>query len=236
MTVVAVAGTAAVGVTPAAADTTIKLTTSLDEITTNNGCSLREALMYASGSPEAECATTPVSGTTTIVAPAGCYRLTMGQLFSDPLRGPVVLQGAGPGPAACNGSGTVIDAQHGSRVLEVNSSASVSGLTVTGGVADAGGGIRTEHGFEPDAHGRGRHRQRRHAWNRRDDEWRPGPSRRGRRRHPHRLRCNAERGELDDQRQRRRRRRPGVRRQRPPAAPGARGAAGAGSTTKPART
>ena len=70
----------------------------------------------------------------------------MGQLFSNPLRLPVVLQGAGPGPAACNGSGTVIDAQHGSRVLEVNSSASVSGLTLTGGVAPFGGGIRTDTG------------------------------------------------------------------------------------------
>ena len=146
MSVVALAGTAALGVTPASADTTIKLTTSLDETTTNNGCSLREALMYARGSLEAECATIPVSGTTTIVAPAGCYRLTMGQLFSDGLRGPVVLQGAGPGPAACNGSGTVIDAQHGSRVLEVNSSASVSGLTLTGGVAGTGGGIQTDTG------------------------------------------------------------------------------------------
>ena len=96
MTVVALAG-AARGVTPAAADTTIMLTTSLDETTANNGCSLREALMYASGSAEAECATVPLSGTTTIIAPAGCYRLTMGQLFSNPLRGPVVLQGAGPG-------------------------------------------------------------------------------------------------------------------------------------------
>jgi CSLREA domain-containing protein len=46
----ALAGTAAVGVTPAVADTTIKLTTSQDETTGNNGCSLREALMYASGS------------------------------------------------------------------------------------------------------------------------------------------------------------------------------------------
>ncbi|MGZ6616739.1 MAG: choice-of-anchor Q domain-containing protein [Solirubrobacteraceae bacterium] len=152
MTVVALAGaaalavTAAVGVPPAAADTTIKLTTSLDETTSNNGCSLREALMYANGSPAAECATTPLAGTTTIVAPAGCYRLTMGQLVSNPLRGPVVLQGAGPGPAACNGSGTVIDAQHSSRVLDVNSTASVSGLTLTGGVADAGGGIRTGTG------------------------------------------------------------------------------------------
>ena len=146
MAVVALAGTAVLGVTPASADTTIKLTTSSDETTTNNGCSLREALMYARGSLEPECATTPVAGTTTIVAPAGCYRLTMGQLFSDGLRGPVVLQGAGPGPTACTGSGTVIDAHHGSRVLEVNSTASVSGLTLTGGVADTGGGIQTDTG------------------------------------------------------------------------------------------
>ncbi len=93
------------GVSRAAADTTIRLTTSLDETTSYNGCSLREALTYASGSAEGECAAAPASGTTTIIAPAGCYRLTMGQLFFNPLRGPVVLQGAGPGPAACNGSG-----------------------------------------------------------------------------------------------------------------------------------
>ena len=134
------------GVPPAAADTTIRLTTSLDETTGNNGCSLREALMYANGSPEAECATGPVSGTTTIVAPAGCYRLTMGQLFSNPIKGPVVLEGAGPGPAACTGSGTVIDAQRGSRAPEVNSSASVSALALTGGLAPTGGGIRTDTG------------------------------------------------------------------------------------------
>ena len=40
----------------------------------------------------------------------------------------------------------MIDAQHGSRVLEVQSSASVSGLTVTGGVDSAGAGIRTDTG------------------------------------------------------------------------------------------
>ena len=56
LAVVALAGTAALGVTPASADTTIKLTTSADETTTNNGCSLREALMYAAvrSSPSAQ--------------------------------------------------------------------------------------------------------------------------------------------------------------------------------------
>ena len=86
MAVIVLAG-GAFGVSSAAADTTIRLTTSTDEITNNDGCSLREALMYANGSAESDCATAPVSGTTTIIAPAGCYRLTMGQLFSNPLQG-----------------------------------------------------------------------------------------------------------------------------------------------------
>ena len=140
---IALAGLGAIGASAAAADTTIRLTTPQDEVAPGDGlCSLREAVLFANGTPEGDCSGAVVSGVTTIIAPRGCYRLVaMGQLVVN-LGVEIVLQGAGADAAGCFGSGTVIDAQHTSRVLLVQNAAnvSISGVTVTGGVAVSDGG------------------------------------------------------------------------------------------------
>jgi hypothetical protein len=128
---------------PAAADVTVHVTTINDSTAANDGCSIREALMYAGNVPEHDCTDAPRSGTTTILVPAGCYKLNGTQLVAGVgSLEPVTILGAGPGRLPCDGSGTVIDAQRLSRPLFVAGGevASVSGVTLTGGLDGVGGG------------------------------------------------------------------------------------------------
>ena len=93
-----------------------------------------EALYIKAGFNEPDCSTLPVSGTATIVVPAGCYRVSAAVQFPE-LSGTEVIEGAGPGPADCSGGGTVIEQQAGQR-KSCSSTAvptrPVSGLTLTG--------------------------------------------------------------------------------------------------------
>ena len=125
---------AATAVTPAAsADTTLTVSTTTDVAQAGDGaCSLREATLFANGgTAEPDCAPGTASGATTIVVPAGTYRLR-GQALS--LTGTATLVGAGAG----SGPGTTtIDAAGLSQVITVGVQANVSNsdMTVTGGVS-----------------------------------------------------------------------------------------------------
>jgi CSLREA domain-containing protein len=110
-----------------AAATTVTVNTTVDVAQSGDGaCSLREATLYANGTPESDCASAPASGTTKIVVPAGVYRLR-GQVLT--LTGSAALAGAGAAT-------TTIDAAGASRVFEigVQASVSISDVTVTDGV------------------------------------------------------------------------------------------------------
>ena len=99
MTLVRDLGRLAAGL--AAADVTVQVNTTSD--TPGAGqCSLREALAYANGMPESACGASAATGVVTIRVPAGCYELSAGALVM-PSSTPVVIDGAGPGPAACTG-------------------------------------------------------------------------------------------------------------------------------------
>ena len=121
---------AAIGAPPAAADSTIRVNTTLDETQAGNGtCSLREATLYANGTAEPDCAPAAPSGTTTIDVPAGVYILVGGPLS---LSGNASFSGAGAATTTISGGGV-------SQVLAVFSGArvSVSGVAVTGGQSGA---------------------------------------------------------------------------------------------------
>ena len=128
------AAIAAVETATARADTTIHVTTTADEIAVDGQCSLVEALYIKAGFNEPDCSTLPVSGTATIVVPAGCYRVSAAVPFPE-LSGAEVIEGAGPGRADCSGGGTVIQQQAPTQVLFIDSGAdtTISGLTLTGG-------------------------------------------------------------------------------------------------------
>jgi hypothetical protein len=132
--ILGVCGTLLAG-SAAAAGVTIDVNTTSDS-PSGSQCSLREAFLYANGTAEPACATSAPTGTITIKVPAGCYKLTGGRL-SLTGSNPIVVDGAGPGPAACNGTGTVIDADGNSAVLVDGNTAStmVEGVTITGGNA-----------------------------------------------------------------------------------------------------
>jgi CSLREA domain-containing protein len=102
--------------------------------TTDQSCSLREALNTANANPTTD--------TSTINLPAGSYANT--QMSAFPITGNVTLVGAGSATTTINGSAL-------SRVIDINASGidvSISGVTITGGVQPAtgsvteGGGIR----------------------------------------------------------------------------------------------
>ncbi|HET6869921.1 MAG TPA: choice-of-anchor Q domain-containing protein [Solirubrobacteraceae bacterium] len=109
----------------AAAATTVTVNTTADETAANGTCSLREATLYANGTAEPDCALTPPSGTTAIVVPAGTFALAGLPLT---LTGNASISGAGAAATTVTGGGQ-------SQVLLVKpgATASVSGLTVTGG-------------------------------------------------------------------------------------------------------
>lgn len=111
----------------ARADSTVTVTTTTDETTTGNGtCSLREAILYASGTAETDCGPAP-SGTTTIILPSGHYLLSGGTLS---LTRDATIQGAAAGT-------TIIDGGGAAQVLNVGASSqsSIGGVTVTGGAS-----------------------------------------------------------------------------------------------------
>jgi CSLREA domain-containing protein len=113
---------------PARADVPINVNTTTDDTTAGNGtCSLREAIAYADGTAEADCAAGTASGTTTINLPAGHYLLTNGTLS---ITGATVIKGSGA-------SNTTIDANGTSQVISVGAAANVTlrGVTVTGGAS-----------------------------------------------------------------------------------------------------
>lgn len=143
--VVALAAAAGPGVfaaAPAMANSTVRITTAVDETSPGDrGCSLREAIAYAdrANGGDHDCGVSP-SGTTTIVVPA--------ESSPFPLSSQLEITGKGPGPVVIAGAGvgrTTIDAEGHDRVLRVDAGATValSGLTLTGGrstAAEAGGG------------------------------------------------------------------------------------------------
>ena len=111
---------------PASAAGTVTVSTTADETQAGDGsCSLREAIRYANGTAEPDCAATPASGITTITVPAGVYVLTAGPLS---LTGNAAIGGAGA-------TATTITAAGASQVLVVASGAhaTISDVAVTGG-------------------------------------------------------------------------------------------------------
>jgi CSLREA domain-containing protein len=124
LTVVLAVAALAFAAVPAAAGVTINVTTTSDETTAGDGhCSLREAVLFSNGTPEADCAPGSPSGSTTIVAPANSahYFLTSGVELAFTGSVPVVIDGGGVGTL-----GTTIDGDALTRVLFV-----AAGTTVT---------------------------------------------------------------------------------------------------------
>ena len=114
---------------PASASATIQVNTTADETSTGNGtCSLHEAVLYADGTAESDCAPGTATGTTTIVLPAGHFILDIAGTL--PLSRTTVVDGAGAGS-------TVIDAAGHGQIFSVEASADVTinGVTITGGVS-----------------------------------------------------------------------------------------------------
>ena len=114
---------------PARATATIQVNTTSDETSTGNGtCSLPEAVLYADGTAESDCAPGTATGTTTIVVPAGHYILGIAGTLT--LSRTTVLNGAGAG-------NTVIDATSHGQIFSIQASADVTinAVTITGGVS-----------------------------------------------------------------------------------------------------
>ena len=125
--VVLAVGLAAAG--PARATATIQVNTTADETTTGNGtCSLHEAVLYADGTAESDCAPGTATGTTTIDLPAGHFILGIAGTLT--LSRTTVLDGAGA-------ASTIIDATGHGQIFSVEASADVTinGVTITGGVS-----------------------------------------------------------------------------------------------------
>src|ERR1700761_1164021 len=79
---------------PARASATIQVNTTADETTTGNGtCSLHEAVLYADGTGESDCAPGTATGTTTIDLPAGHFVLDIAGTLE--LSRTTVVNGAG---------------------------------------------------------------------------------------------------------------------------------------------
>jgi hypothetical protein len=123
----------AVAACPAAADTTLRVAPGLVGFVADGKCSLNEAVAFGGGDPAPDCSRVRRSGTTTIVVPAGCYRIAARLGLGDT----TVIQGAGPGPASCSGGGTVISQTATDWVIwnEPGSASTASGVTLTGGRA-----------------------------------------------------------------------------------------------------
>lgn len=110
----------------ALADSTVNVTTTSDSPTAGQ-CSLREAVAYANGTPEGDCAPSAQSGTTTINVPAGTYTLSGSGLT---LSRNAVINGAGA-------SSTTISGGNALQVLSVVTGvqATLNGVTISKGMA-----------------------------------------------------------------------------------------------------
>jgi CSLREA domain-containing protein len=116
-----------------AAQAAISVNTVKDELIPGDGtCSLREAANAAAGITEPDCPGFASTGTTTIQVPAGTYHLTLGlALFIGSTNTDIAIAGAGP-------SKVTIDADGHDRAVEVEGTATIAGVTVTGGRAPQG--------------------------------------------------------------------------------------------------
>lgn len=122
----------------AQAGTVIRVTTTTDELNTDGDCSLREAVQAANTNLAVDaCPAGSSDSTDEIVIPAGTYTLSvLGASENDGLTGDlditesVNLVGSGT-------TGTVLNANHIDRVLEVSglTTVMISRLTITGGTA-----------------------------------------------------------------------------------------------------
>ena len=117
-----------VSATSAHADSTINVTTTSDAPTAGQ-CSLREAITYANGTAEGDCAPGTQSGTTTINIPAGTYTLipSNGGLA---LSRNAILNGAGASSTTISGGNAV-------QVLSIAASVqlTINGVTISKGNA-----------------------------------------------------------------------------------------------------
>jgi CSLREA domain-containing protein len=111
---------------PASSMITVNTTTD-STVSGDHLCSLREAIIFANGTAEPDCASGTASGTTTINVPAGLYVLSGGVL---PINGNAVINGAGASTTTVNAGGL-------SQVISVakTGNVSISGITVTGGLS-----------------------------------------------------------------------------------------------------
>ena len=129
--------------TPIVRAATITVTTTTDDVAVNGNCTLREAII-AANLDHAEDACPAGNGADTIVLPAGTYVLsipgpgenaaTTGDLdITEDLS----LQGAGKTSTLIYGNGL-------DRVFDINKSAQISDVTISGGDSgtESGGGIR----------------------------------------------------------------------------------------------
>lgn len=130
----------------------ITVTTTMDDMTINGNCTLREALRAAQTNLPVD-ACPSAAGVNTVILPAGHYRLSLPGVNEDQgltgdldIYAPVFLQGAGP-------SVTFIDAQGIDRVFNIHAGGDLraSNLTITGGnsvgVSDGrGGGVYNNSG------------------------------------------------------------------------------------------
>jgi hypothetical protein len=116
------AGTLVAFLLPSAASAAVPVTTPVDE---QDGecaldCSLRDALVFAGRAGDV------------VQLPSGTYTLTLGQL---PVAN-ATIQGAGAGA-------TIIQGGNNQRVIQINGNATISGVTITGGVNGfSGAGIQ----------------------------------------------------------------------------------------------
>ncbi|MFL5843089.1 MAG: choice-of-anchor Q domain-containing protein [Solirubrobacteraceae bacterium] len=164
-----VLGVLSVATSPASA-ATISVTTTADSVIVDGRCSLREAVTAANFNASSDCTPGSPSGRDFVVLPAGTFTLT-GTSGDDvnatgdlDVRNPssanpnanLTIQGAGDGA-----SGTIIDAGHVDRAIEVHDDGSATSMDVavesltirngsvtasTGTVADDGGAILMRDG------------------------------------------------------------------------------------------
>ncbi len=130
--------------------TTIKVSTTLDEVAMNSKCSLREAIL-SSNDNKAVGGCPPGTGSDKIIVPAGIYKLTLkGNMVNDPktgdlnVRGAVTIKGAGIGETVIDGN--KIDRVFHLATTSINnpSQITLSDMTIRNGLARdgfGGGGI-----------------------------------------------------------------------------------------------
>ncbi len=108
--------------TPAMADSTVTVSTTNSASTT--ACTLPDAVDYADGLGEPNCAPGLQSGTTTIVVPASASDYTVTSTLD--VAAPTIIQGAGAADTVISGGGTV-------EVFDTSSTVTISGVTITDG-------------------------------------------------------------------------------------------------------